>query len=349
MPWGIAAAVGGTVVSGLVNDAMSPGTTTSGGGSAPPYYVPSGLGTADQTWQNLLNQELASQGQAYSMIPYYQQSLQRGLAGEQMYGTGYQNAATQAGNFDQDLAAYFNQQGNQNFGTQADLLGAGRQVFNLGLDPQSALYNRTVQQLQDQTGATNSMYGLGSSAAGAGVANQALSNFNIGWQNNQLSRALQGLQGYSGAASTAGRYGELGTQQLSSVPQYMLKSGQLPYTVNQSMSALPGQLAGTYAGQIQQGPLSSAESMMGYIVPYMNYGQGAQAVPYQNQANNAAQWGGVAGNAFNTAFSSPSVQNGISNIFSPASGSFSGGDFSGAFTSNPYYGGGGNSWGFTLQ
>jgi len=29
-------------------------------------------------------------------------------------------------------------------------------------------------------------------------------------------------------------------------------------------------------------------------------------------------------------------------------GSFSGGDFSGAFSSNPYYSGGGNAYGFTM-
>lgn len=349
MPWSVAAGVLGSVAGAAVSGAMSP--STSGGGSAGPssYYVPSGLQTADQTWQDLLSGSQGNQQAIQGAMPYYNQSFQAGLAGGQLYAPGYQRAADQVSSYDQLLAQYLNGQGNLNFGTQQSLLNAGQQVYNLGLDPQNALYNRTAQQLQDQTGATNSMYGLGSSAAGAGVANQALSNFNIDWQNNQLSRALQGLQGYAGAANTAGSYGQLGTAQLQSVPQYMLQSGQLPYTVNQTTSALPGQLAGTYASQVEQGPLASASSIQGQIIPYLNYGAGAQSVPFQAQSQGA----GALGSAVSQGISGlgTSIQNagGWNNFFGGTTGSFGGGDFSGAFTSSPYYQGGGNQYGFTLQ
>jgi hypothetical protein len=241
-----------------------------------------------------------------------------------------------------------NGQANQDFSTKNSLLSAGQNIYNLGLDPQNALYARTAQQLQDQTGATNSMYGLGSSAAGAGVANQAMSNFNIDWQNNQLSRALQGLQGYGQAAQVAGQYGQAGQQAATAAPGYQLMAGQLPYQTAQTIAATPGQLASTYGTYLNSNVYGPAEGIQSQTIPYMNYGQGAQSVPFQNATNNAAAWGGTAGNAVNSIFSNPTVQNGISNIFSPASGSFSGGDFSGAFSSNPYYGGSGNSWGFTM-
>jgi hypothetical protein len=87
----------------------------------------------------------------------------------------------------------------------ANLLGgAGASVLNTAFDPQSALYNRTQQQVTDQANAVNSQYGLGSSAAGAGVANQASENFNIDWQNQQLARQTQGLGAVGQAFGTAG-------------------------------------------------------------------------------------------------------------------------------------------------
>lgn len=349
MPWGVAAAVGGSIAGSLVSGAMSPSTSGGSGGGPSSYYVPTGLQHADQDWQNLLDQSGAVQSQIAGMIPYYQQALGQGLSvGTNLYGTGYQNAANAAGSGYGAASTALTGLGNLDLDTQKQLLGAGRQVFNLGLDPQNALYDRTLNQLTQQTGATNSMYGLGSSAAGAGVQNQALSNFNIDWQNNQLSRALQGLQGYTGAAGTAGQYGQAGANALTLAPEYMLQSGQVPYQVAGSLAALPGTLAGTFASQLQSGPLSSAQSVQGQIIPYMNYGQGAQAVPYQSQAQGAGALGSLVSQGVSGLANNSNVQNAFSNFFNPASGSFSGGDFSGAFSSSPYYSGGGNSYGFTM-
>lgn len=346
MPWGAVAGVVGSVAGGLVSNAMGGGGGgTSGGG--PSYYVPTGLGTADTGWQNFLS-SLSGQYMNNPLGQYGQQSLFGGLAANTQYAPGYQNAANLAGTGYANAGAALADLGNFDLATQRQLLGAGRQVFDMGLDPRNALYDRTLNQLTQQTGATNSMYGLGSSAAGAGVQNQALSNFNIDWQNNQLSRALQGLQGYTGAATTGGQYGQAGANALTLSPQYTLAGGSTPYTTAQAIAATPGQLGNTYGAYLNQNVYGPAEGIMGQIIPYMNYGQGAQAVPYQNAQNNAAAWGGAIGNGVQTALGSSGVQNAFSNFFNPASGSFSGGDFSGAFTSSPYYSGGGNSYGFTM-
>ncbi|WP_155696607.1 hypothetical protein [Burkholderia stagnalis] len=347
MPFGISDIIGpviGSVAGGLVSGAMSP--STSGGG--PSYYVPTGLGTADTTWQNLLS-GISNVYNLKGLDQYGEASFNSGLEANALYAPAYQNAANAAGQGYANAGTALTNLGNLDLATQRQLLGAGQSVFNMGLDPQSALYDRTLNQVTQQTGATNSMYGLGSSAAGAGVQNQALSNFNIDWQNNQLSRALQGLQGYTGAASTAGQYGQAGANALTQAPQYTLAGGQLPYQTAQTIAGMPGQLAGQYGAFLNQNVYGPAEGIMGTIIPYMNYGQGAQAVPYQNAQNNAAAWGGAVGNGVQTALGSSGVQNAFSNFFNPASGSFSGGDFSGAFTSpSPYYSGGGNSYGFTM-
>ncbi|MBU9373399.1 hypothetical protein KTE28_03510 [Burkholderia multivorans] len=317
----------------------------SGGG--PSYYTPTGLGTADTTWQNLLS-NINNIYNTENLNQYGLNSLQQGTAAAWQYGPQYQNAANAAGQGYTNVAGALTNLGYGDLHTQSVLLGAGQNVFNLGLDPQNALYDRTRQQLTDQTAATNSMYGLGSSAAGAGVQNQALSNFNIDWQNSQLSRALQGLQGFTGAANTAGQYGQAGASALTQAPGYTLLGGSVPFDTAQAIQAVPGNLANTYGAFLNQNVYGPAEGIMGAIIPYMNYGQGAQSVPFQSQAQGAGALGSLVSQGISGLGNSIQNAGGFGNFFNGTTGSFGGGDFSGAFTSSPYYSGGGNSYGFTM-
>jgi hypothetical protein len=352
MPWGVAAGVVGSVAGAAVSSALAPGTSGgSGGGQS--YYVPTGLTTADQQWQNLQNQNYnVFSGSQQQLQDYGQQSLAAQLAAYNTYGSPYQQAANQAGQQYGNLGSQLTNAAGLQFGQQQGLLNAGQQVYNTAFDPQNALYNRTVQQLQDQTGATNSMYGLGSSAAGAGVANQALGNFNIDWQNQQLQRQLQGLQGYGSAVGQAGQTAAQGGALGSAGAGYTLQGGQLPYQTAQTLGGAPAQIGTNYSQYLQGNVYGPAQGFQGQAIPYLNYGQGAQAVPYQNQLQGAGAAGALAGQGISQGISSignnPQFQNAVSNYFNPASGSFSGGDFSGAFTSSPYYSGGGNSYGFTM-
>lgn len=345
---GLAAGIGGSLVSGLVGG--STGGSTSGGSG---YYIPTGLQATDQTWQDLFN----AQNNAYNQYSgnlsgLGQQSLNQGLAAQQQYGPNFQQGANYAANNYGTLAnaaaggaAELNAQAGNNFQTAGGLQAygqgaynnfgnianqtygrltdAGNQVFNTAMDPQSALYNRTVQQLQDQTGATNSMYGLGSSAAGAGVANQALSNFNIDWQGQQLQRQLQGLQGLAGAYgqgagsyaqnmgagvnalnslySNAGNYGQLAQSNLQNSlgmldtsANALYQAGALPYNTAQTIAGMPGNLANTAQTNLNATLYNPANQITSQAIPYMNYGQGAQSVPYQN----ALQGAGAAGSMF---------------------------------------------------
>ena len=75
-------------------------------------------------------------------------------------------------------------------------MGAAGQVLNTGFDPQHDLYNRTAQQVGDRQNALNAMYGLGTSAAGAGLAGDVSRNFNVDWQNQQLQRQISALGAY---------------------------------------------------------------------------------------------------------------------------------------------------------
>ena len=408
-------AVGGSVVSGL----MSPSTSGGSGGSGQSYYIPQYLNQTDQGWnqlqQNNLNTYLNNQ---YTQNQIAQQSEYAGIDANNTYAPGYQNAANSAGSqysnlanvqqgFGSQLAGYgsqlggyanqvagladqmaplasvYNGQASANMGTQQALLAAGNQVYQNSLDPQKALYNRTAQQLQDQTGATNSMYGLGSSAAGAGVANQAMSNFNIDWNAQQLQNQIAGLGAYNSAAGTANSYGQLANSDLAGVQgvygnqasayqgagqllsgagqQYAnsasmysgaagntLTGGQIPYSTGQSIASTPGNLANTYGSYLNQNVYGPAQAMQSQAIPYMNYGTGAQSLPYQNAYNNAQATGGAVGSAIQGLGSAVQNSGSLSNLFGGTTGSFGGGDFSNAFSSNPYYSGGGNSYGFTM-
>jgi hypothetical protein len=329
---------------------MAP-SPSGGGGSGPTYYVPTGLNTADNTWQGLLG----NMGWLYNntgLQQYGLRSLDQGLSANDVYSPGYQNAANAAGSEYGDLANLLKAQSTGYQNTQQGLLNAGQNVYNLGLDPQNALYAKMQQQTTDQANAVNSMYGLGSSAAGAGMTDQALQNFNINWQNNQLGRAMQGLQGMTSADQLAGQYGQAAQSAGAAVPGATLAGGQLPYTTSQSIAATPGQLANTYGQFLNTNVYGPAEGIMGSIIPYMNYGQGAQAVPYQNAYNQAQAMGGAVYNGINGAFNNPQVQSSLGNAFSNY---FGGGGYGaqdamgyGVGSAAPYYSGGGNSYGFTM-
>lgn len=347
MPWSVVGAVGASVAGAAVSSAMSPGV--SGGGSN--YYTPTGLGDADQTWQGFLK---SLSGTYYDNTnPQNQVALgaeRAGIGASNYYGTPYQAAANAAGTGYTNAGTALTGLGNLDLATQQSLLGAGQQVYNMGLDPQNALYGRTLQQLTDQTGTTNSMYGLGSSAAGAGVQNQALSNFNIDWQNNQLSRAAQGLSAYTGAAGTAGQYGQAGANALTMAPQYTLYGGQVPYNTAQTIAATPGNLASTYGSYLNSNVYGPAEGIQGQIIPYMNYGAGAQSVPFQSASQGAGALGSAVSQGIQGIGNNTQVQGAFSNFFN--GGSSYGAQNSmgyGVGSASPYYSGGGDSYGFTLQ
>jgi len=291
--------------------------------------------------------------------------MNAGLAAQQQYAGNYQNAANAAGSQYGNLGTQLQGAAGQQFGAQTGLLNAGQQLYQTSLDPQNALYNRTVQQLQDQTGATNSMYGLGSSGAGAGVANQALGNFNIDWQNQQLQRQATGLQGYGAAVGQAGQAGAQGGALGGAGAGYTLQGGQTPYSTAQGIAGAYGNLAGQYATGVEQGPLSSAQAVGGQGIQYMNYGQGAQQVPYQSQVAGAGAAGALASQGINAIGNNPQVQSQLGSSFgnlfggSPSQGYFGSTQTPGNYAGTGYggygmgsggslYSGGGNSYGFTM-
>ena len=305
------------------------GSGGGGGGGSSSMYVPQGLQSTDTGWQQnqATNQGQLNYGGGFSnqVDPNLQQSYQ------QLQNINYQpylQASQQAGQQYGQLANQYGAAGNammgqagQSFGQQQALQNAGQQVYNMGMDPQNALYNRTQQQVQDQSAATNSMYGLGTSGVGAGLQNQAMSNFNIDWQNQQLQRASQGASSMNQLDQTAGQYGSLGGAQMQAgmgyygqQPGATQQSGAVPMQAQQQVYGQGFTNAQNY-GSALQSAMSPYQSQQNAATTYMGLGNtaqyqsgqlGLQQQQYQNQqlqqAGNAlgnVNWGQL-GSAFNS-------------------------------------------------
>lgn len=128
--------------------------------------------------------------------------------------------------------AALNQYGLGNFleGVGTSMVPYAGQILQQGFDPQNALYNRTQQQVQEQVRSGEAARGLGNSPFGAGVENQAMSNFNIDWQNNQLGRMNTAAQGATGLVSGAGNAINTGAGLQAGAPGMMQQASMYPYS-----------------------------------------------------------------------------------------------------------------------
>lgn len=155
-------------------------------------------------------------------------------------------------------------------------------VMQTGFDPQDALYNRTQSRLQNQTRASQGARGIDMTPHGAGLENQAMSDFSIDWENAQLQRQALASQAAAQLFGQGGQAIQGGVQLGQQVPQ---------------------QIA-TYAGLLQQLGMGAYAPQMWGAQQYGNlFGTGANAqnAAYQNQLNkykaeeesSGSFWGGI--------------------------------------------------------
>lgn len=156
-------------------------------------------------------------------------------------------------------------------GSVSGLPSYAQQALTAGFDPQNQLYQRMLQQNQEQSMANLARQGTLGTPYGAGITNQSNQDFNLNWLNNMLQRQQMGAQ------TAEGLLGQYGT--------------------GQSTGAQLGQMGGTYAMQI---PQLQAQDYLQYLAG----GTGAEnaatnAYNAQNAQSNAF-WGGI-GNLAGTA------------------------------------------------
>jgi hypothetical protein len=226
------------------------------------------------------------------------------------YSGGYQQGANTAGGLGQMQAL-------GQYGAGQNLQGGANAVLNTAFDPQSALYNQTLQNVTAQQNAQNAAAGVGTTPYGAGLQDQNLQNFNIAWQQQQLANQVSGLNASTGATQAA-----QGLQ--AAAPGQYLTASQTPYNVY-------GQIG---AGQI------GAYNQLG------QFGQSASALPQQQIADYQAYLQGGASqqgvNNQSAALANQEQQQNLGNIFGGlgALGGIGGlGGFGGS-SGGSYYGGG---------
>jgi hypothetical protein len=276
-------------VSGIFGGGGSPSPQVSYGspGGTASIYSPQAQPQADQTYQQFLgqlsNQSLASLNNMLNFggppaQNYY--PIAQNLA-SQIYSNPY---ADQTMSAIQGIAPLLSQVGQQQVGygntvaAQApQLTAAANQIYGTAFDPRQELYNQQLGQTRDLANAQNAVSGLAGSPYGAGLADEATQNFMTSWQNQQLGRQLQGIQGLSaGSLGAANLYGQAGNLQNAGLQQ-QLAGAQLPYqtSVGMANTGLGGIDSvvnlGNNAYQLPQQTLNDLQS-------YLQLGQAASTI-----------------------------------------------------------------------
>lgn len=231
----------------------------------------------DVLFPNAQTGSSALYGQGFGAMPY----------ASTLFGQGFDPAYGTLVNDILNNSAYGGAQGGAGYASTlgqagaGSLANAGNQILNTGFDPRNQLFDRTQQQVLDQSNAVNAMSGLSGSPYGAGVTGQNMRNFDIDWQNQQLAR-----QTSAGAAASP---------LLREAPGLAASSARLPYDLSMSNinSGLAGLNARNAAGiqgasgagnlMTQIGNNLAGANTLGYNAATQQAGLGGQ--PYQFGGN----------------------------------------------------------------
>ena len=254
-----------------------------GGSKNSNTYVPTGLGTADQTWQQILGQMQGGiSGAGQQITPELAQAFQSLLG---VNTSGIQPAGNAAGQ-------QYNALANLSQGASGAMLNqgqgldqAGQQLWQTALDPQNALRDKLQQQVTDASRAGTSARGIGMGGAAAGIENQDVNNFLLNGNNDHLARQAPGLQGYANAANQSGRQYAGGLTAGALAPQYTTQGAMAPFNAGVTAAGYPMQAANQYTSALS-GLNQQYGGLLSSIIPYLNSGQGAT-----NQAFGQGQTG----------------------------------------------------------
>lgn len=276
---GLAAGIGGSLISGALGGGGGTGATNSNGVY---QYIPTNQPGMDTNFNNYYNTYGSTLGNYYNTV----NPLASTILGQQ-FNDNYQNNYLTGAQTAQ--GAYY--------GAGAGAQQAGAAEYGLGNQLANAasswgLNGTELQQLQQQSADTaNSqsyLRGVQNSPYGAAIATNAVDNTNLAYAQQQAATQAQ----LAGAATSA--YGA-GTSQYGTGAGYYGTGAALPYTAQQSILGNQSNALSQYYGSSVQPYLSGLNQLQGNALQYLGYG---------NTANNTA-----AGNA-------QSAQNLYSNLVS---------------------------------
>jgi hypothetical protein len=233
----LAGLFGGSPASNVQLPQMQNNYTNAGGADQGAY---SGIG-------NLSQYNVPAQ-----LLPQYQQIAQQGV--NNPYASQYQQGANQTG-------AAGMMSGGAQTGAALGQLPNVQALMSMGFDPQNALYAQQQNQNQQQNAAILGQSGVAGTPYGAGVQQQANTNFNLGWENQQLQRASTAAQGAGSLLGSIGQATNTGLNQMST-------GASLPYSTAQGITGnqlgMLGQ-AGAFGQQAAQLPQQQIQDYLQYL------------------------------------------------------------------------------------
>jgi hypothetical protein len=313
-----AAAAAVTIGSTIANDTSGGGSAPNGtgyqsGSSPPEAYVPTAQPQEDQNYQNLVQSMYqGAQNLPGQVVPGLDTATQN--LTNNPYTAMAQGGANAAGAYGTNTLAPQMQAGASSlFGLGATGAPYGSQILQTGFDPQKALYNQQFNQQQQQSNAINSMYGLGSSPAGAGLAAQNATNFNIDWQQSQLQREATAAQGYGNLVNATGAANAGGADLGTAANGMLVQAGAQPYGAYSTIQGNNASALNTLSTDTQNAYGLDANTLNA-LAAYLKLGQSATSVGQAGAAQNAAN---------NTALGSAlgSGLSGLSNLFGKSNSS----------------------------
>ena len=197
----------------------------------PQFNMPNMTAAAGNAYSDIGSLPATQYGQQF--LPQYEQATQNLY--NNPYASTYQQGSAQAGQLGQAAGLNTIGAGQTVQGAGQSILPYAQTIMNTAFDPQQALYNQTLQQLQDQTRASEAARGIATSPYGAGVENSNLQQFNINWDNNQLARQTQGLSAVDQAVNQAGQSIGQGAGLQTAGAQGYGAASALPYQAGQQI------------------------------------------------------------------------------------------------------------------
>lgn len=332
----VGAAVG---VANLLGGSGGGGSGGGGSGGGPNFYVPQNLQGIDSMWQNaLLQSGSLTQGIYDTVNPAFAQSYLQQMG---INPSGYAMSGQQAGQ------AYGQNAANER--TFSDVLGAqfqsdqGRQqaLWQAGADPQKGMYNQQRQQVVDSSRAADSARGLAMSPYSSGNESSALTNFQNQWDYGQLQRMMGANQGANQTGQLMGADLAGSAQFGAMVPQDQQMAGSAPIQGQMQAAQYPAQAAAGFAANTGISN-QMLQQYMNQMMPYMNFGQGAQQNAYNAFSANRqfdANQSAAGMNALLTGAKGLNPGQWFGGGYSGAgSNNFGGGSFDPGMTPGAYYG-----------
>lgn len=250
------------------------------------WQAPYMTDAANQAYKGIRN--LPATGYGNNFLPMYEQATQNIY--NNPYAVGAQQGAGVAAQLGQQGAQNAYDWGGQQVAQAQSLVPYASQIMNTAFDPQQALYNRMLQQLQEQQRAGQSVRGIATTPYGAGLENDALRNFNIDWQNQQLNRQTQGAGAAGNLISTAGQQTDYGAALQNTAPGLYNTASAMPYNTAQGIGQGQQQALGSLFSGAQQ-VQNLAQTPIQEFLQYLQIGNQAGGVANQGAANALRQAG----------------------------------------------------------